>query len=149
MELTEFRDISSLCNMQSDSYNRGVIVYRSQASEWQSIRDESIRASLKKLPHEQGSQHKQFCTMGYSLERLCLLCPSHFLNKTNNRQEKSQHMDFEKPLYELWRMNCNIYAPQHQHEPITTIWKVLLNKRLFDTYWRTIFCKTHLSKPTS
>jgi hypothetical protein len=79
--------------MQSDSYNSGVVVYRSQASEWQSIRGESIRTCLKRLPHEQGSQHKQLCTVDYSLERLCLLCPSHFLDKTINRHEKYQHMD--------------------------------------------------------
>jgi hypothetical protein len=56
--------------MQSDSYNSGVIVYRSQTSEWQSIRAELIRAGLKRLPHEQCSQHKQLCTMDYSLEHL-------------------------------------------------------------------------------
>ena len=52
---------------------------------WQSIRGVSIGACLKRLPHEQGSQHKQFCTVDYFLEPLCLLSPSHFLNKTNKR----------------------------------------------------------------
>lgn len=73
----------------------------SHASEWQSIREASLEACLKRIPREQGSQHKQFCTVDYSQEHLRLISALHFLDKTKSSQHKSQDMDNGKTLYDI------------------------------------------------